>query len=104
MSVAAIIVAAGRGSRAGDGPPKQYRPLAGRPMVATTLDAFLRHRSVDAVLAVIHPEDEQLFQHSVQALGGEGSDKLLPWTPGGQTRQDSVRHGLEALESSSPDL
>jgi 2-C-methyl-D-erythritol 4-phosphate cytidylyltransferase / 2-C-methyl-D-erythritol 2,4-cyclodiphosphate synthase len=104
MSVAAIIVAAGRGSRAGDGPPKQYRILAGRPMVATTLDAFLRHRSVDAVLAVIHPEDEQLFQHSVQALDGEGSDKLLPWTPGGETRQDSVRHGLEALVSSSPDL
>jgi 2-C-methyl-D-erythritol 4-phosphate cytidylyltransferase / 2-C-methyl-D-erythritol 2,4-cyclodiphosphate synthase len=104
MSVVAIIVAAGRGSRAGDGPPKQYRLLAGRPVVARTLDLFLRHRSVDAVLAVIHPEDEQLFQHCVQALGGDGSGKLLPWIPGGETRQGSVRNGLEALVSSSPDL
>jgi 2-C-methyl-D-erythritol 4-phosphate cytidylyltransferase / 2-C-methyl-D-erythritol 2,4-cyclodiphosphate synthase len=104
MSVAAIIVAAGRGSRAGEGPPKQYRLLAGQPMVGMTLDAFLRHRSVDAVLAVIHPADEQLFQHCLDAFDGQRSRKLLPWIPGGETRQESVRYGLEALVSSSPDL
>ena len=47
MSVAALIVAAGRGARAGDGLPKQYRSLAGRPVLARTLEAFLAHPQVD---------------------------------------------------------
>jgi len=42
-TIAALIVAAGRGSRAGDGVPKQYRPIGGKPLVAHSLDVFASH-------------------------------------------------------------
>ena len=54
--VVALIVAAGRGVRAGQGVPKQYRPLAGRPVLAWSLDTFLAHPDIDRVLVVIAEE------------------------------------------------
>ncbi len=102
MSVAALIVAAGRGSRAGDGIPKQYRFLGGRPVLTRTLEAFLHHPRVERTLVVIHPDDLELYRESTTALLGTASDCLLPVAYGGETRQDSVRHGLEALADNSP--
>jgi 2-C-methyl-D-erythritol 4-phosphate cytidylyltransferase/2-C-methyl-D-erythritol 2,4-cyclodiphosphate synthase len=102
MSVAAIIVAAGRGSRAGEGLPKQYRPVGGRSILARTLNTFLAHGAVDRVLAVIHPDDRPLYAQASAALGP--SDRLLAPAEGAATRQGSVLAGLEALARDPPEI
>lgn len=84
--VAAIIVAAGRGTRAGGDLPKQWQILAGRPVVAHAIDAFRCH--AQRLVLVIHPEDRP----RAAALG---ADVLL--VEGGETRDQSVRNALEAL-------
>jgi 2-C-methyl-D-erythritol 4-phosphate cytidylyltransferase/2-C-methyl-D-erythritol 2,4-cyclodiphosphate synthase len=103
MSVAALIVAAGRGSRAGEGVPKQYRLLHGEPVLSRTLTGFLAHPGIDHTLVVIHPDDRELYEASVSSFAPLPST-LLPCIDGGETRQDSVRNGLEALGDSAPDL
>ena len=96
--VAVVIVAAGRGSRAGGDLPKQFRPIGGRPMIRQSLVMLLEHPEVDIVQPVIHPEDVEMFRSSAVAL------ELLPPVFGGATRQASVRAGLEALASRKPDF
>jgi len=100
VSVAALIVAAGRGVRAApeDGRPKQYCPVGGVPMIARTIAAFAAHPSVDEILVVIHPDDERLYR----AASLPYADRLRKAVPGGARRQDSVRAGLEALASEAP--
>jgi 2-C-methyl-D-erythritol 4-phosphate cytidylyltransferase/2-C-methyl-D-erythritol 2,4-cyclodiphosphate synthase len=93
MRIAAILVAAGSGSRFGADTPKQFLVLAGKPVIryaAEALSAHVSHlqpvgdaTSIDAALA--------------------GLDHL-PAVPGGATRQDSVRAGLEALVPHAPDI
>ncbi len=103
MSVAALIVAAGRGSRAGEGIPKQYRLLQGQPVLTRTLAGFLSHPGISHALVVIHPDDRDLYEASVRSVAPLSST-LLPCVYGGDTRQDSVRSGLEALADAAPDL
>lgn len=98
MNVAALIVAAGRGSRAGPGAPKQYRELAGEPVLRRTLTAFAAHPEISCVIAVIHPDDAEAYEHA-----STGLHKLLAPCTGGATRQASVKAGLEALAASMPD-
>jgi 2-C-methyl-D-erythritol 4-phosphate cytidylyltransferase/2-C-methyl-D-erythritol 2,4-cyclodiphosphate synthase len=100
---ALIVVAAGRGSRAGDGLPKQYRPLAGRPVLAYTLAAVL-NEPIDRVLPVIHRDDAALYGTIAQALPDHLTSRLLAPVMGGNTRQQSVLNGLEALADDPPDL
>jgi 2-C-methyl-D-erythritol 4-phosphate cytidylyltransferase / 2-C-methyl-D-erythritol 2,4-cyclodiphosphate synthase len=97
--VAAVIVAGGRGARAGGAVPKQYRSVAGAPAIRTTLAAFCDHRQIDIVQPVIHPADESLFRAASAGLG-----KLREPVPGGATRQLSVRSGLAALQPYAPEL
>ena len=92
----ALIVAAGRGQRLGDPIPKQYLDLAGRPVLRRTVEAFLAHPQIDAVRVVIRPDDSERYRAAVAGLD------LLPPVPGGAERQDSVRAGLESLESLAP--
>ncbi|MEQ9518741.1 MAG: bifunctional 2-C-methyl-D-erythritol 4-phosphate cytidylyltransferase/2-C-methyl-D-erythritol 2,4-cyclodiphosphate synthase [Parvibaculum sp.] len=92
MRVAALIVAAGRGTRAGAGLPKQYRPVGGLPLLRHTLSAFSAHPDIDLVLTVIHRDDGDLYEHASSQIA-----KTLPAIPGGDTRQASVLAGLEAL-------
>ncbi len=92
----ALVVAAGRGSRLGGEVPKQYRNLGGRPVLRYSLQAFLEHPRVDAVRAVIDPQDRPHYDAAVRGLD------LLPPVPGGETRQDSVRLGLESLAELGP--
>lgn len=101
MTVAALIVAAGRGVRAGRAglAPKQYAPLAGRPVLARTVAAFAAAPAVDSITVVIHPDDRDLYAASLPA----GIAKLTPPVAGGATRQESVRLGLEALAARPPD-
>lgn len=101
MSVVALIVAAGRGSRAGEGVPKQYRLLNGRTVLERTLDCFFAHPSIGQVIVVTHPDDDGLYGEAIRSVK---SEKLLPVAHGGETRQDSVRNGLEALSDLRPDL
>lgn len=92
----ALIVAAGRGLRAGGGMPKQYRPLAGKPLLRRTIEAFLDHPGIDSVCCVIHPDDAAPYADATQGL------VMPPPSFGGETRQDSVRNGLEGMTAVTP--
>ena len=95
VDVIAIIVAAGRGSRAGEGLPKQYRSVAGRSLLARALEPVLDHPRIDAVICAIHPDDRDLY---AEAIGLMRTDpRLLAPIDGGATRQDSVRAALRAV-------
>lgn len=96
--VAAVVVAGGRGLRAGGDLPKQYRRILGAPVIRPSLATLALHRGIAAVQPVIHPDDGPLFQQASAGLA------LLPAVHGGATRQASVRAGLEALERHRPDL
>lgn len=88
----ALLVAAGSGSRAGGGLPKQYRRVGGRALIAHAV-AALRHPGIDEILVAIGAGQEALF---AEALAGSAAP--LPATiAGGAERQDSVRAGLEAV-------
>lgn len=100
-TIAAIIVAAGRGERAsGDGSaePKQYRPLLGNPVLSRTIEAFLAIPEIQHVLPVIHPDHADRY-----ARLGLGDSRLLKPVHGGATRQASVLEGLKALGKLRPD-
>ncbi|KPF71887.1 2-C-methyl-D-erythritol 4-phosphate cytidylyltransferase [Bosea sp. AAP35] len=93
-SVAALVVAAGRGLRAGGDGPKQYRLLDGRPVLRHALAPFLAQPVLTRIAVVIGPGDEARYADAVADLVDE---RLAPPTQGGLTRQDSVRLGLLAL-------
>jgi 2-C-methyl-D-erythritol 4-phosphate cytidylyltransferase / 2-C-methyl-D-erythritol 2,4-cyclodiphosphate synthase len=93
-----LVVASGRGERFGGALPKQYQPLAGRPVLRRCLQTFVDHRRIDAVRAVICAEDRALYDDAVAELA------LLEPAYGGATRQDSVRLGLESLATEPPEL
>ncbi len=92
----ALVVAAGRGRRFGAPTPKQYLPLGATTVIRHCLERFLGHRAVDAVGAVIHPDDRALYDRAVRGLA------LLQPVPGGETRQESVHRGLESLAPLNP--
>jgi 2-C-methyl-D-erythritol 4-phosphate cytidylyltransferase/2-C-methyl-D-erythritol 2,4-cyclodiphosphate synthase len=92
MSVGVIIVAAGRGSRVGTAVPKQLLDLGGRSILRRSVDAFDRHPRV-AELVVVLPAE---LVGDGPALVGT-TDRPCRFVAGGERRQDSVRHGLQAL-------
>lgn len=92
----ALVVAGGRGRRFGGELPKQYRPLAGRPLLRYSVAAFCGHARVEAVRVVIHPDDRALHDAAVEGLA------VLEPCHGGGERQDSSRLGLESLEGLAP--
>ncbi len=96
--VAAVVVAAGRGLRAGGAIPKQYRVLSGQPVIRTSLRLLLEHPEITLVQPVINAEDTALYQDAA------GSVAALPPVHGGATRQISVRAGLEALAPHLPEV
>src|SRR6478752_4006611 len=95
---AAILVAAGRGLRAGAGGPKQYREIGGQTVIYRAMEAFCRHPEVFAVQPVVNPDDAAIFNAAVTGL------RHQPPTNGGATRQASVHAGLEALAAEKPDI
>jgi 2-C-methyl-D-erythritol 4-phosphate cytidylyltransferase/2-C-methyl-D-erythritol 2,4-cyclodiphosphate synthase len=96
--VAAVIVAAGRGTRAGEGNvPKQFRPVAGETMLRRTLGLFAGAAGCELVQTVIHADDNDLYRAAAAGFN------LLPPVTGGATRQASVHAGLEALAPHAPD-
>jgi 2-C-methyl-D-erythritol 4-phosphate cytidylyltransferase/2-C-methyl-D-erythritol 2,4-cyclodiphosphate synthase len=99
MPTIALIVAAGTGERArtAESAPKQYRKLAGKPVLRWAVEAFSRHPKVDAVKVVIRDGDQADYEDCIAGL------PLLPPALGGATRQHSVHNGLESLTPEPPE-
>jgi 2-C-methyl-D-erythritol 4-phosphate cytidylyltransferase/2-C-methyl-D-erythritol 2,4-cyclodiphosphate synthase len=93
MRIAAILVAAGSGSRFGGALPKQFSPIAGKPVIRWAAEALTSHATL------LQPVGDPAL--IAQALTGLAH---LPCVPGGVTRQESVYAGLEALEEWAPDI
>lgn len=85
MTLAVLIVAAGRGSRAGGPVPKQWQLLEGRSVLSHTVDVFKRHSRVGRIMLVLHPDDM-------------GRVTGVETVQGGADRAASVRNGLAALQ------
>ena len=90
MTLAAILVAAGRGTRAGGEKPKQWQPLAGRRAIDHALQAFRDDGRAARIIVVIHPDDR------AETAGWPADVQVVE---GGTTRAESVRNALEALEN-----
>jgi len=89
MTTTAIIVAAGRGTRAGGKIPKQWQQLGGRTVAAHAIAAFAQHSEIDAIVLVIHPDDAILRPWP--------DDDAMKVVTGGESRSASVRAGLDAV-------
>jgi 2-C-methyl-D-erythritol 4-phosphate cytidylyltransferase/2-C-methyl-D-erythritol 2,4-cyclodiphosphate synthase len=96
-SCVALVVAAGSGQRFGGEIPKQYLPLARRPVIRHALETFTGHPGIDAVCVVLNPDHRPLYDAAVAGL------ELLPPVAGGASRQESVLNGLESLAEMRPD-
>ncbi|MGD9697406.1 MAG: 2-C-methyl-D-erythritol 4-phosphate cytidylyltransferase [Thermoleophilia bacterium] len=93
----AIVVAAGAGVRMGAGLPKALMPVAGRPLLAWSVEALARSGRVGPIVVTAPPDGVEAM---TVALAAEG---LAPRVvPGGATRSDSVREGLAALPPDAP--
>lgn len=95
---AVLIVAAGRGHRAGGGIPKQYRKLAGMSVLRHTIGRFQAWGAKGGIRCVIHPDDIDLYTDAVA-----GIEHLLDPVYGGATRQESVLNGLRSFQEAAPD-
>ena len=89
--IVAMIVAAGKGERAGGDAPKQYRVFRGKPVLAHAIDALAAHPAVDNIRVVIGRDQEELYRDAIAGLS------IAPPVIGGETRQQSVGNGLEAI-------
>jgi 2-C-methyl-D-erythritol 4-phosphate cytidylyltransferase / 2-C-methyl-D-erythritol 2,4-cyclodiphosphate synthase len=96
--VAAVVVAAGQGLRAGGEIPKQFRRIAGETLLERALSAFAEAPDVTFVQPVIRPDDVDLVRRLTSGMN------VLEPVAGGATRQASVRAGLEALVTCTPDI
>ncbi|BDV34456.1 bifunctional 2-C-methyl-D-erythritol 4-phosphate cytidylyltransferase/2-C-methyl-D-erythritol 2,4-cyclodiphosphate synthase [Methylocystis iwaonis] len=99
--ISILVVAGGRGSRAGEGLPKQYRRLAGKTVLARTLEAMGASAPGARLKVVIHPDDRALYAQSVAELSDAARAAVSEPALGGATRQESVRNGLEAVARES---
>jgi len=95
----ALVPAAGFGARMGNELPKQYLPLAGKPMLAHTLETLCACGDIKTVFVVLAPDDAQFRIYDWSRFG----DKLQPLFCGGDTRAESVVNGLLASELDADD-
>ena len=102
--VSLIVVAAGRGARLGAATPKQYRTCAGRPLICHALEALAAARSYCAATIVIHPDDRARYSSALAFLSPTAAAAFGPPALGGDSRQQSVRAGLEAQVDAAPEI
>lgn len=99
MNNAALIVAAGRGSRMMQDLPKQYTKIRDQCILWYTIQAFLSSHVIQSICVVIHPDDQNLYD----AVAAQINDKRLSApVQGGLSRSESVNLGLQALNSCAP--
>jgi 2-C-methyl-D-erythritol 4-phosphate cytidylyltransferase/2-C-methyl-D-erythritol 2,4-cyclodiphosphate synthase len=91
VPVTALIVAAGTGQRLGGGVPKQYRPLAGKPVLRRAVEALIAHPRIDAVRVVIGGDQRELAREALEGL------ELGAPIIGGSERHQSVINGLKSI-------
>ena len=96
LSVTALIVAAGRGARMRTELPKQFLDLGGRPVLARSIEAFMRHPMIGRVLVMVHPDDGPLAEAAMSCLPDDMA-MLVSLASGGETRQQTVHLGLRHL-------
>src|SRR6185312_11462072 len=99
MRIAAVIVAGGRGHRAGAGKPKQYRQIGGEPLLRHAIRTFHDHPAIGEIVPVIHSDDLGDYAAATRGIDKKCAAPVV----GGSTRQLSVHAGLAALEKSPPD-
>jgi 2-C-methyl-D-erythritol 4-phosphate cytidylyltransferase/2-C-methyl-D-erythritol 2,4-cyclodiphosphate synthase len=98
--LATVLLAAGRGERAGlDGGPKQYRIIGGKPVIRHTLEALYRHNPDGRIVLVIHRDDLDLARSAIEGFAG-----IVDLVTGAGTRQASTLKGLEALGANQPEF
>lgn len=90
----ALVPAAGQGSRMGDALPKQYLPLAGRPLMFHSLEALAAVARIEAVIAILSPLDRNWGAHDWSLF----PDKIEALFAGGESRGHSVANALALLE------
>jgi 2-C-methyl-D-erythritol 4-phosphate cytidylyltransferase len=93
----AVIPAAGSGSRMGNSLPKQYLPLAGRPMIYHAVHTLCISPEITSVFVILSPEDREWSKHD----WSEFSSKLIVFNCGGETRAMSILNGLKAASEES---
>ena len=98
MTVAALILAGGRGTRAGGGIPKQYREIDGISVLRRAIDCFVDCIAVDLIRVVIHADDQALYRAATAGL------EILPPVIGGTERHFSAINGLESLSDFETDI
>ena len=91
VTTTALIVAAGKGERLGAGVPKQYRLLAGKPVLRWAVESLIRHPAVCAVRVVVGAGQQENAHEALRGID------IGPLVEGGAERADSVRAGLDAL-------
>ena len=99
---AAIILAGGRGHRAGEGIPKQYRPMpdgSGDNVLARSIAIFAENQAITQLCIVIHKDDVSLYNKTLTYCNN--IDKII-YVFGGDSRQQSVFNGLEVLAKDNP--
>ena len=94
MNIAAVVVAGGRGVRAGAGMPKQFRNVRGRSVMARAMDPLLAHPAISECVAVISGEDRHFFDSTVART----IDVPIKVAAGGRTRSESVENGLASIK------
>ncbi len=87
----AVIVAAGEGTRLAQKTPKQYNKIAGKTILRRSIEKFLYHPAIDAVIVGINRNHIQLYKNTIANL------KVLPYVVGGNTRQETVFNVLQEL-------
>jgi len=97
----AIIAAAGTGSRMASNRPKQFLQVAGTPIIFHTLKPFELCDSIHEVIVVLPAEDAADF---LAQAGTRGLRKLARVVPGGATRADSVKRGLQAIRATTAEI
>lgn len=96
MKVSVIIPAAGLGTRMGRESRKQFLELDGQPILVHTLNKFLQCPSVGEIVLAVRPED---MDGAREMLAEIKQTKPIRFVKGGESRQESVQHGLDALGS-----
>lgn len=91
----AIIIAGGSGSRMGQDIPKQFINVYDKPVIIYTLEGFQKHPEIDSVIAVCIDGWQDMLQAYAKQFG---ITKLSKIVGGGETGQESIRNGVDALK------